>query len=119
MALRERLDREANRLAAPIGHIGGQGGGKENQVGYDAGKQVKGRKIHAWSTCSGLATITRPTYGDSTRTTAVALPVASKTTSSSLPTLRANASSPARGSDRQITSDLIPFYGSYIRRPIP
>jgi hypothetical protein len=36
-----------------------------------------------------------------------------------LPTLRANASSPARGSDRQITSDLIPFYGSYIRRPIP
>jgi hypothetical protein len=38
-------------------------------------------------TCSGLATITRPTYGESTRTTAIALPVASMTTSSSLPRL--------------------------------
>ena len=54
MALRERLDREANRLAAPIGHIGGQGGGKDNQVGYDAGKQVKGRKIHALVDSEGL-----------------------------------------------------------------
>jgi hypothetical protein len=28
----------------PIGQIGGKGGGTDNQVGYDAGKQVNGRK---------------------------------------------------------------------------
>jgi hypothetical protein len=47
-------------------------------------------------TCSGLATITRATNGDSTRTTAMALPVASTTISSSLPRLRPKPSSPAR-----------------------
>jgi hypothetical protein len=31
----------------PIGQISRKGGGKDDQVGYDAGKKVKGRKIHA------------------------------------------------------------------------
>jgi len=30
----------------PIGQLGRKTGGKDNQVGYDAGNQVKGRKIH-------------------------------------------------------------------------
>jgi len=38
----------------PIGQIGGKGGGRDNQVGYDAGKQVKGRKIHALVDSQGL-----------------------------------------------------------------
>jgi putative transposase len=31
----------------PVGEIGGKRGGKDDAVGYDAGKKVKGRKIHA------------------------------------------------------------------------
>ena len=31
----------------PVGQIGRKGGGKDDQVGYDAAKKVKGRKIHA------------------------------------------------------------------------
>jgi Transposase DDE domain len=38
----------------PIGEIGGKGGGKDNQVGYDTGKKVKGRKIHALVDTEGL-----------------------------------------------------------------
>jgi transposase len=38
----------------PIGQIGGKGGGRDNQVGYDAGKQVKGRKIHVLVDSEGL-----------------------------------------------------------------
>jgi len=38
----------------PIGQIGRKGGGRDNQVSYDAGKQVKGRKIHALVDGEGL-----------------------------------------------------------------
>src|SRR5262245_23080063 len=31
-----------------------RGGGKDGEVGYDAGKKVKGRKIHALVDCEGL-----------------------------------------------------------------
>src|ERR1700719_1582262 len=58
MALRERMGREASPSAAvldsQIGQIGGKGGGTDNQMGYDAGKQVKGRKIHALVDTEGL-----------------------------------------------------------------
>ena len=38
----------------PIGQIGRKGGGNDGQVGYDAGKRVKGRKIHALVDSEGL-----------------------------------------------------------------
>jgi transposase len=38
----------------PVGQVGRQRGGKDNQVGYDAGKKLKGRKIHALVDCDGL-----------------------------------------------------------------
>ena len=38
----------------PVGEIGGKGGGKDDAVGYDAGKKVKGRKIHALVDTEGL-----------------------------------------------------------------
>ncbi len=38
----------------PIGQIGGKGGGKDDKVGYDAGKKVKGCKIHALVDSEGL-----------------------------------------------------------------
>jgi putative transposase len=38
----------------PIGEIGGKGGGKDDAVGYDAGKKVNGRKIHALVDTEGL-----------------------------------------------------------------
>src|SRR6516162_11138226 len=38
----------------PVGKVGGKGGGRDNQVGYDAGKKVKGRKIHALVDTEGL-----------------------------------------------------------------
>src|SRR5438477_3994789 len=50
MALREVWSRGqpvGRRSRQPIGEIGGKGGGKDDQVGNDAGKKVKGRKIHA------------------------------------------------------------------------
>ena len=37
-----------------IGQIGGQTGGKDNQAGYAAGKEAKGRKIHALVDSEGL-----------------------------------------------------------------
>jgi transposase len=37
-----------------IGQIGGKTGGKDNQAGYAAGKEVKGRKIHALVDSEGL-----------------------------------------------------------------
>jgi transposase len=56
MALRERMGREASASAAVLDgqSIGGKGGGNDGQVGYDAGKQVKGRKIHALVDSEGL-----------------------------------------------------------------
>jgi len=49
MALRERMGREASPSAAvldsPSMKPAEKGGGKDNQVGYDAGNKVKGRKI--------------------------------------------------------------------------
>jgi putative transposase len=58
MALREPMGREASPSAAVLDSqsvkIGGKGGGTDNQVGYDAGKQVKGRKIHALVDSEGL-----------------------------------------------------------------
>src|SRR5260370_28608702 len=44
----------SRRSRQPIGEIGGKGGGKDDQVGYDAGKKVKGRKIHALVDTEGL-----------------------------------------------------------------
>ena len=38
----------------PVGQIGGKGGGKDDKVGYDAGKKVKGRKMHALVDSEGL-----------------------------------------------------------------
>ena len=38
----------------PIGEVGGKGGGKDDAVGYDAAKKVKGRKIHALVDTEGL-----------------------------------------------------------------
>jgi putative transposase len=38
----------------PIDQIGQKRGGNDNQVGYDAGKQVKGRKIHALVDSEGM-----------------------------------------------------------------
>jgi putative transposase len=52
----ERMGREASASAAVLDgqSIGGKGGGNDGQVGYDAGKQVKGRKIHALVDSEGL-----------------------------------------------------------------
>jgi putative transposase len=53
-----RMGREASPSAAvldsQISQIGGKGGGTDNQMGYDTGKQVKGRKIHALVDTEGL-----------------------------------------------------------------
>ena len=37
----------------PVDQIGRKGGGKDDNVGFDAGKKVKGRKIHARSLAKG------------------------------------------------------------------
>src|SRR5271155_5222338 len=42
------------RYRQPIVEVGGKGGGRDDQVGYDAGKKVKGRKIHALVDTEGL-----------------------------------------------------------------
>jgi hypothetical protein len=39
----------------PVDQIGRKRGGNDNQVGYDAGKEVKGRKIHALVYSEGAA----------------------------------------------------------------
>jgi transposase len=58
MALRERMGREASPSAAVLDSqsvkSAEKGGGTDNQMGYDAGKQVKGRKIHALVDSEGL-----------------------------------------------------------------
>ena len=58
MALRERMGREASPSAAVLDSqsvkSAEKGGGKDGEVGYDAGKKVKGRKIHALVDCEGL-----------------------------------------------------------------
>ena len=49
IALRERMGREASPSAAvldsPIDQIRRKRGGNDNEVGYDAGKRIKGREI--------------------------------------------------------------------------
>jgi hypothetical protein len=42
------------RPRQPISEIGGKGGVKDDAVGYDAGKKVKGRKINALVDTEGL-----------------------------------------------------------------
>ena len=58
IALRERTGPEANPSAAVLNSqsvkSAEKGGGRDNQVSYDAGKQVKGRKIHALVDGEGL-----------------------------------------------------------------
>jgi transposase len=41
-------------VGQPVAQIGGKGGGRDDQVGYDAGKKVKGRKLHALVDTEGL-----------------------------------------------------------------
>ena len=45
---------ERRRARQPDGEVGGKGGSQDGQVGYDAGKRVKGRKIHALVDTEGL-----------------------------------------------------------------
>jgi transposase len=58
IALRERMGREASPSAAVLDSQSIKSaenrGGKDNQVGYDAGKQVMGRKMHALVDSEGL-----------------------------------------------------------------
>jgi len=58
MALREQIGREAIPSAAVLDSqsvkSAEKGGGKDDAVGYDAGKKVKGRKIHALVDTEGL-----------------------------------------------------------------
>jgi putative transposase len=58
MTLREQLGREASPTAAVIDSqslkSAEKGGGFDGEVGYDAGKKVKGRKIHALVDTEGL-----------------------------------------------------------------
>ncbi|WP_425438491.1 IS5 family transposase [Rhodospira trueperi] len=58
VALRERMGREASPTAAVIDSqslkSAEKGGGQDNAVGYDAGKKVKGRKLHALVDTEGL-----------------------------------------------------------------
>jgi transposase len=58
MAFRERIGREASPLGGgsrqPIDQIRRKRGGNDNEVGYDAGKRIKGRKIHALVDSEGL-----------------------------------------------------------------
>ena len=57
-ALRERgSEPQRRRCRRPIAQVGGKGGsakGEADAVGYDAGKKVKGRKIHALVDAGGL-----------------------------------------------------------------
>jgi Transposase DDE domain len=52
------MGREASPSAAVLAsqsvRLAEKGGGTDNQVGYDAGKRVKGRKIHALVDSEGL-----------------------------------------------------------------
>jgi len=58
MALREQIGREVISSAAVLDSqsvkSAEKGGGKDDAVGYDAGKKVKGRKIHALVDTEGL-----------------------------------------------------------------
>jgi transposase len=54
IALRERMGREASPSAAVLDSQSVKRGGKDNQVGYAAGKKLKGRKFHALVDCEGL-----------------------------------------------------------------
>jgi putative transposase len=58
MELRERMGRgnqpHGGGSRQPVDQIGRKSGGNDNQVGYDPGKQVKGRKIHTAVDSEGL-----------------------------------------------------------------
>jgi putative transposase len=58
MELHERMGRESQPHGGgsrqPVDQIGRKSGGDDNQEGYDAGKQVKGRKIHTAVDSEGL-----------------------------------------------------------------
>jgi putative transposase len=60
MASRKRIGRAASPSAAVLDSLSVKSaekrGGKDNQVGYDGGKQVKGRKVHALVDSEGLPT---------------------------------------------------------------
>ena len=47
MALRDGGQPLGGGSRQPVDQIGQKRGGNDNQVGYDAGKEVKDRKIHA------------------------------------------------------------------------
>src|SRR5512132_2894006 len=51
---RARREPERRRSRQPVAEVGGKRGGKDDAVGYDAGKKVKGRKIHALVDTLGL-----------------------------------------------------------------
>ena len=59
MALRERMGQEASPSTAVLDTQSVKSanrqkrGGKDNEVGYNAGKQVKDRKVHTWSIAKG------------------------------------------------------------------
>src|SRR5215472_3995156 len=49
---RAQPQRRGNRQ--PVAEVGGKGGGKDDAVGYDAAKKLKGRKNHALVDTEGL-----------------------------------------------------------------
>ena len=51
---RARREPERRRSRQSVAEVGGKGGGRDDAVGYDAGKKVKGRKIHALVDTLGL-----------------------------------------------------------------
>jgi transposase len=53
-ATRARGEPHGSRHRQPDAKGGGKGGGFDGEVGYDAGKKVKGRKIHALVDTEGL-----------------------------------------------------------------
>jgi transposase len=53
-ATRARSKSNGGRHRQPDAEAGGKGGGFDGEVGYDAGKKIKGRKIHALVDTAGL-----------------------------------------------------------------
>lgn len=49
-----RCKSDRGRAGQPVRQVGRKGGGHDHGVGYDAGKKVKGRKIHALVDTEGL-----------------------------------------------------------------
>ncbi len=95
--LRRATSRRRRSVSASGTHTSGRKSAARSEAKTPA--SILSVLIRAWAiafTCKGLATITRATYGPSTRTTAMALPVASTTTLSSLVRLRPKPSRPER-----------------------